>query len=346
MIFLLDSHLSKDINHKQIKKMKELFKTYIGQASIIAFFLRFIARVSEKSGTFQLGSHFFSGLAGQGKSNIMEAIANAIVATDDRFQVVRIEAGQTYNDLVTHLVNAGDNYRIFIVDEVAQFLSAGKHKKSGLLRQMLETGATSRREINLGGNVFVTADRTRQVWLFASNDDPKDEALFGATGRCKVHVLENLTEDDKAKMLDVMAGRYGANITDAAKPFILSRIRPNARAVKTMAEECAVYGNVTQESAKSLCRERGFFPDGWTRADVSILSRLGQNDKGCQVNELSALTGEDSSQTSGRLKHLVAAGLVQSVNGRKVLAPAGLEYLSKLAEKQAKAKAAKIKAVK
>lgn len=318
-----------------------ILKNYIGQAHVIAFFLRFLERVEEKTGLFQLGAHFFAGLAGQGKSNIMEAIAAAVVAADDRFQIVRVEAGQTYNDLVTHFVDAGDNFRIFIFDEIAQFLSAGKHKKSGLLRQMLETGATHRREIDLGGNVFVTADRTRQLFLFASNDDPKDDALFGATGRCKIHVLESLTDSEKAAMLDVMLARAGATLTEAAKPFILSRVRPNARAVKIMGEEVACYGKgLTLEKAKALCSERGFFEAGWTKADVSILVRLGKNDKGCQVNELSAMTGEDSSQTSGRLKHLVAAGLVQSVNGRKILASAGLEYLSKLQAKQAAKKAA------
>lgn len=325
-------------NIKQIKSMN--LKSYIGQAPIISFFLRFIDRIKEKSGQFQLGAHFFAGLAGQGKSNIMEAIADAVIAVDERFSVVRIEATCTFNDLVSKLVDAGDNHRIFILDEVAQFLSAGKHKKSGLLRQMLETGQSHRREIDLGGNIFITADRTRQLWLFASNDDPKDEALFGATGRCKVHVLEHLNDDDKATMFEIMVERFKAFVTESAKPFLMGRMRPNARAIKTMAEECATYGKLTLETAKKLCVERGFFPDGWTRSDVSILVRLGQNDKGCQVNELAALTGEDSSQTSGRLRHLVAAGLVQSMNGRKVLAPAGLQYLSDLSKKQAKKKAA------
>jgi len=319
--------------------VNNLFKNYIGQKSVVAFFSRLLERIAEKTATFQLGAHFFAGLAGAGKSNIMEAIATAVMAVDDRFEIVRIEATCTYNDLVTKLVEAGDNYRIFIFDEVAQFLNAGKHKKSGLLRQMLETGATHRREIDLGGNVYITADRTRQLFLFASNDDPKDEALFGATGRSKIHVLENLSEVEKAQLFGLMIERYGANVTEAALPFLHGRTRPNARAVKTMAEECATYGAITLEKAKALCKERGFFPDGWTRADVSILGRLGQNDKGCQVNELSALTGEDSSQTSGRLKHLVAAGLVQSINGRKILAPGGLEYLVNLQGKQAKAKA-------
>lgn len=334
-------------------KIPNYLKGYIGQAHIVTYLNRLIHAVATGK-NIALHPLEFTGYAGLGKTSLailLAAVMRQVTANPkakqgeddtDAFHFSELSSGVTLPGFMQHWANNVQGRRaIVLIDEAQGFKN---EKVKNLVKRILETGK-SVKEIT-HEEFSITSNPFQQLFIFATNEEPRDTALFGPCGRTKQLQFLPFSKADSLAVIKQKAEKSHVDLSDAAAEYLVERVLPNGRAISELIEnDCALFaaansGRMSIEAAKQLVAETGRFPMGLRKADITTLLFIAKDEKGKQVQEIaSASGGEAKATTSYRLQWLAGLNLIRTAsNGRKVLTQAGLDYLNTLKEKAAKAK--------
>ena len=339
-------------------KLKNFFPNYIGQNAVIGE-LNEILTLESEGKPFPLKPLFFEGFAGLGKTTIAELIAKAraeIHGADHNF--VAVPSGTTRPQLVKMLSN-------FAAGKVATLFFDESHDLDKRLRNMLkpilETGGECK-DVRLTDECLFPANPFQHFYIFASNEECKDTALFGPTGRTKSLRFVAYSPADKAAIIRQKLSRNELTIAADALEYLEKRVWPNARAIGEMTDDIAKKaefysdnGKLSLAFAKAYCagefshvapdeRETvARFPRGLSYRDIKTLRYLNGDVKGKLVSDVAHhCDGETMKNASYRLQWLSSLQLTQTLaNGRKALASGGAEYLKAYEEAKKRADGAK-----
>lgn len=292
-----------------------------------------------------------TGLAGSGKTKAVSALVKAMMKAaegqknhlgeDDKFVYVELNSAISLPDLVGRLAEVGNHRRaIFFIDEAA----AINKKVLNYLKSVLETD-NKVKEVRYQDFIW-EANPFRHLWVFASNENLKDSAIFGPSGRAMSIQFQPYSKLEVVALMKYRADRYKKQfqLTDEAIEYFVERVLPNGRAIKNLIDVECLYtgGKITIDKAKKICKDYYRFPMGLGLNDVRTLKFLNTDLQGKQVNEIASnCGGEPNHETSYRLTWLAGFGLTDTKAGKKRITTKGIEYLSKLADSQKKTAATK-----
>lgn len=324
-------------------------KEYIGQSEFCRTAENICNAVAEER-NIPLPCLGFTGYAGLGKTNAAENLAKWLkqasegqtnaLGERDEFAYVEINAATTLPNLINMLVEIEHKRVLIFVDE-AHALSK---KVLNFLKPILEIGNAMTKEIRHGDFRF-TVDRKRHLWIFASNENLLDSAIFGSTGRATSLQFVPYSRAEVIALIKFKAAFWAKEfkITPEAVEYLAERVLPNGRAIDHLVKDECMYSGptITVEKAKEMCKTYKRFPGGLCVNDIKTLKFLGIEASGKQVNEISShCGGEPSKETSYRLQWLAGLGYVDTKAGKKRLTPSGAKYLADLEAKQKAKKAA------
>lgn len=327
-------------------KVKNHFPGWIGQADVIRNLNKVVSAIL-KDANVPLQPLFLEGFAGLGKTSLAKLIAE--VLQPHGFSFVEIPSSITLPAFLQLWGNLIEGKKVVVfVDECAQIV---KNKKvANLLKRVLETQRNVMPIAHDSGHI--TANPFQHFWIFASNEEPKDSALFGPSSRTKSLLLQPYTPEETQAIIAQKADKWGFKIDKDAIEYLSGRVMNNGRAISSLVEDDLLLhatlseGKISLEVAKAIVQETKRFPLGLRGVDIKTLQCLSNEPRGRQVAELAMLCGgEDPKTTGDRLRALAGLGLVQTTaNGRKAMTDKGAQYVRELAEAQKAAKAAKAKA--
>ena len=309
---------------------KNHLKEYIGQPHIVAYGNRLLNAV-EQERNIPLNPLEFTGFAGLGKTSFAKLLATKMgEVSKGEFVFSELSSGVTLPGFMQHWSNFIAGRRAVILIDEAQGLKNDKVKN--ILKRLLETEKSVKtiihEEYSLEANPF------NQLFIFATNEEPRDSALFGPTSRTKQLQFLPFSRSEALAVMHLKASKWKIELTDAGGEYLVDRVLPNGRAISELIETDALLhgGKITLEVAKQIVAETSRFPGGLRRADIVTLIFIGKDEKGKQVQEIAAAAGgEDKRTTSYRIQWLAGLGLIRTAsNGRKVLTQPGMDYLTKL----------------
>lgn len=326
------------------EKTKNYLKGYIGQRHIVDYGnLVLDAVASERSVPMQPLE--FTGYAGLGKTSFAQLFAARLAdVSGGEFQFSEMSSGITLPGFMKHWADHVQGRRAVVFMDEAHGLKNEKVKN--ILKRVLETEKQPKQIVHEEYSIY--ANPFEQLFMFATNEEPRDSALFGPTSRTKQLQFLPFTRSEALEVMQLKADKWKISLSEPAAEYLVDRVLPNGRAISELIENDALLlgKSITLETAKELVVATGRFPKGLRRADIVTLMFIGTDEKGKQVQEIAAAAGgEDKRTTSYRLQWLAGMGLMRTAgNGRKVLTQAGMEYLTELEKKSKAAKAAKAKA--
>jgi Holliday junction resolvasome RuvABC ATP-dependent DNA helicase subunit len=314
---------------------KNYFSDYVGQSQIVGHHNRVLNAVEHELNV-PLKPLEYTGLAGLGKTSYARLFGNKLTEiTNGEFEFIELSSGITLPAFVQQWVDLIEGKRAVILIDEAQGLQNVKVKN--LLKRLLETENSVRtiqhEEYQLTANPF------QHQYIFATNEEPRDSALFGPTGRTKQMQFLPYSREESIAIMKLKASKWEIDLTDAGAEYLVDRVLPNGRAISELIENDALLfvvntpnKRVTLDTAKQIVQETGRFPRGLRRADIVTLLFIGKDEKGKQVQEIAAAAGgEDKRTTSYRLQWLAGLNFIRTAsNGRKVLTQDGMDYLAKL----------------
>lgn len=316
----------------------KFYENYIGQRPVIQHLNDVCNAVAEQRNIpFQPVA--FTGHAGLGKTYLAERTAIELAkASGGEFSFIEINSATSLPVFIGIWVEHIEGKKVIIFMDEAHAISK---KLANFLKPILESNRTIK-EVRYGDFVL-TVDPMSQFWIFASNEEPKDTALFSGTGRCESIPFTPYSAEDVKAIIRQKAEKWKGKlkIEAAAVDYLVNRVLPNARAISQLVEsDCLLNGGtITLAVAKDICARKGRFPMGLRSEDIKTLLFVGKDEKGRQVNEIAAACGgEDSRTTSYRLQWLAGYGFILTNAGKKYLTMQGKEYLTKLATAQKRAK--------
>ncbi len=318
----------------------KFFKGYIGQREAVEMGENICNAIAEKR-AIPLPALELTGNAGTGKSRFALALAEAMAKAsvdDEPFTLITVNSVSSLPTLISQMVEAEGKRVIFFFDEA----HAINKKILNFLKPILETEKQVK-SVRYGEFTF-TADPFKQLWIFASNENMRDGAMFGATGRAHQIQFVPYSSDEVKELIRYKAARWSKEftLTDAAVDYLAGRVQPNGRAVSDLVEIDCLYmrGNITEIRAKELCKLKKRFPGGLRVNDIRTLLFLGTDATGKQVHEIAShCGGEAPADTQGRLQWLAGYGYVNTKAGKKMLSIDGEKYLAEIQAKQKAKKA-------
>lgn len=314
--------------------MSKFFKGYIGQEHVVSYCSRVCEAVAQGR-RIPLQPLALLGHAGLGKNNLTYRLRDELTAASKKeFSYVEVSNSTSLPNFISIWANLIEGKKVLVFLDEAHNL---KNKKVvDLIKRLLETERevrTVRHEDNI-----LTSNPFEQLFVFASNEEPNDSALFGPTSRTKSLKFIPFSDSEVVAMMKLKASRWPKfKIDQDAIEYLKSRVLPNGRAISELIEnECLLMGNhVSLSMAKQLVKEYGRFPNGLRREDIKTLLFLGKDTKGRQVNEVgAACDGEDSKTTSYRLQWLAGLGYIFTHSGKKFLTAQGEQYLQMIKKMQ------------
>jgi hypothetical protein len=287
-----------------------------------------------------------TGYAGLGKTHYAELLARKMSeassgqGSEKEFRLVTINSASSLPVLIGQLIECAGKRIVFFLDEA----QAINKKVLNFLKPILETEKQTK-SVRYGDFVF-EANPFNQMWIFASNENLRDSAIFGPSGRAHTLQFQPYTRGEVKELMKYKAARWAKNFTlkDDAIDYLADRVLPNGRAISTLIEVECLYmgGTIGLDKAKEIVKKYKRFPLGLGANDIKTLMFLGSDENGKQVNEIAShCAGEPAKDTSYRLQWLAGLGFTGTKAGKKVLTSKGKEYLVKLEESQKKAKAKK-----
>lgn len=318
----------------------KFFENYIGQLRVIDQLTEVCNAVAECR-NIPLQPLNFTGHAGLGKTYLAELLAREMGrASKGEVQYLEINSATSLPVFLTRWIDHIEGRKCVIFIDEAHALSK---KMGNFLKPILETNR-SVKQIRYGDFVL-TSNPYDHLWIAASNEEPKDSALFGGTGRFETLPFVPYSEEQVKAIIKQKADKWKGKmkIDSDAINYLVGRVLPNARAISQLVEsDCLLHGGtISLAVAKEMCVRKGRFPMGLRSEDIKTLTFVGKDEKGRQVNEIAAACGgEDAKTTSYRLQWLAGYGFILTNAGKKYLTLQGKEYLAKLAAAQ-KAKTTK-----
>lgn len=321
----------------------KVFENYIGQRQVIGHLTEVCNAVAE-------GRHLpfqpltFTGHAGLGKTYLAELLARELgKISGGEFRYIEINSATTLPGFLSIWVDHLEGKKAVIFIDEVHMLSK---KVANFLKPILETNRAvkqvSYQDFRLTSNPY------EHLWIAASNEEPKDTALFSGTGRFESLPFVPYSQEEMKGIILQKADKWAKDgkmkIAGDAVNYLVTRCLPNARAISQLVEsDCLLHGGtITLAIAKEICVRKGRYPMGLRREDIQTLQFVGKDEKGRQVNEIAAACGgEDARTTSYRLQWLAGYGFILTNAGKKYLTLQGKEYLTKLADSIRRAKAAK-----
>lgn len=177
----------------------------------------------------ELFSFILWGPPGSGKTTLARIYANAVGA--DFFELSAVEAGK---DDIRKVVERGGGLlspkpRVLFVDEIHRFNKA----QQDFLLPFVERG-----DITLVG---------------ATTENPSFEVIAPLLSRCRVFVLQELSEKDMAKVI----ARTKLKIPKDARDWLIRMTEGDARQAITVLETAdKLYGNITLETLKEAVQSK------------------------------------------------------------------------------------------
>ncbi|OHB18849.1 MAG: AAA family ATPase [Parcubacteria group bacterium RIFCSPHIGHO2_01_FULL_56_18] len=177
----------------------------------------------------ELFSFILWGPPGSGKTTLARIYANAVGA--DFFELSAVEAGK---DDIRKVVERGGGLltkkpRVLFVDEIHRFNKA----QQDFLLPFVERGA-----ITLVG---------------ATTENPSFEVISPLLSRCRVFVLNELSEDEMAKIL----ARTKLKVPKAARDWLIRMTQGDARQAITVLETAEkLYGKISVETLKEAVQSK------------------------------------------------------------------------------------------
>lgn len=345
-----------------MKNIVNHFKGYVGQNHVTTYFNRLIAAIVSGA-NIALHPVEFTGYAGLGKTDFANRLATVLRDVTrnpkakegeddtDAFHFAEMSSAITLPGFMQFWANHVQGRRsVILIDEAQDFKNP---KVKSIMKRIMETGK-SVKEIT-HEEFSITSDPFKQLFIFATNEEPRDSALFGPCGRTKQLQFLPFTTAEALQIIKQKATKAHLDLSDAAAEYLVTRVLPNGRAIAELVEnDCALFGaangkRVSLEMAKEIVKETGRFPLGLRKSDIVTLMFIAKDEKGKQIQEIAAAAGgEARATTMYRVQWLAGMNLIRTAgNGRKVLTQPGLDYLETLKKATADKKAAaKRKAVK
>jgi hypothetical protein len=323
------------------------FANYIGQTLAVRILMAFCQAIAEAR-LVPLQPITMTGEAGNGKSHLADTYALALNEAknaereEDKFHCVEFNGSTlTVQQLLKYLVTTEGKPRFIKIDEAAGIRPPVRN----FIKMFIETNNQIKTFKDMA-EYPITANPFQDQWIFCSNENLRDKALFGPTGRTMVIPLTHYTPKEvKAIIVQRIESYYKGQlkIDDKALEFLITRVFPNGRAIKTLVDcELLTEGGVINEKkAQELCLRYQRFPMGLGRSDIAVLRFLSSNDKGWQVQDIAAHLGENSGEVAYRVGCLSGYKMAFTHTGRKMITPMGIAYLAKLDAAKASAKAKK-----
>lgn len=313
------------------------FEKYIGQKPVINELSMVCNAVAE-------GRHiphqpfFLDGDAGLGKTFLSDLFASELGrASGGEVKTVEINSATSITDFCGKWIDHIEGRRAVIKIDEAHALSK---KMKNFLKPILETNRSVK--VIPYEDFRFTSNPYEHQWIAMSNEEPRDPALFGPTGRFRTLSLTWYSPADMKAMIKQKVERWQGKlkIDDAAIDYLITRCVPNARSISQLVEgDCLLIGgHIKLADAKELCVKNGYFPRGLRREDIQALQFIGRDDKGRQVNEVAACVGKSPQTASYHLQVLAGYGFVVTQSGKKFLTSQGKQYLTDIVEAQKKAK--------
>lgn len=326
--------------------MKHYFNHWIGQKAVTNYLDRVI-NAKAMNPNYPLQPLFFTGMAGQGKTMLMRLVAEAM-ESELGYRNVVISAKCTRPELIQawgELIQGKEC--VVRVDECSDVVR--NKGVANLWKELLEN-EKGIKEVPVGNGLTLETNPFQQWPLFASNEEPKDAALFGPNSRTKQLMLQPYAKSEVIEMLEYMASKHNFKFKDnETLEFAAGRIIPNGRSISEFCEneiftEAIISQDnvITLETMQRLVKESCRFPLGFRSIDIITLQALQARERGLQVNEIAAACkGEPNATTQERLRQLAGVGFVITNNGKKCITPEGCKYLETIANLQKEAREAK-----
>jgi putative ATPase len=176
--------------------------------------------------------HVFSfilwGTPGTGKTTLARMYASAIHA--DFYELSAVSAGKEDIRKIVNRPREADRPRVLFLDEIHRFNKA----QQDFLLPFVESGEL--------------------VLIGATTENPSFEVIPALLSRLRVFVLEELTAEDMAEIID----RTGFDLDDEAKDWLIAMANGDARQAITMIENTArLYGDrITIETLKETLQSK------------------------------------------------------------------------------------------
>lgn len=198
---------------------------YIGQEHLVGPGKPLRAAIEKK----ELFSFILWGPPGSGKTTLARIYAKAVDA--EFYELSAVEAGK---DDIRKLVNRGGGFltqkpRILFVDEIHRFNKA----QQDYLLPFVEKG-----DLTLVG---------------ATTENPSFEIISPLLSRCRVFVLNELSEKDMAHII----GRTKVRVPKDARDWLIRMVQGDARQAITVLETAEkLYGKITAETLKEAVQSK------------------------------------------------------------------------------------------
>lgn len=194
---------------------------FVGQKHLVGSGMPLRIAIEEK----HLFSFIFWGPPGVGKTTLAKIYAKALNA--DLFELSAVSAGK---DDVRKIVNANTSRpKVLFLDEIHRFNKA----QQDFLLPYVEKG-----EITLIG---------------ATTENPSFEVIPALLSRCRVFVLNELTNPEMAEIIE----RTGMKLDTKAKEWLINMANGDARQAITMLENTLnFYGKVNVENLKNTLQSK------------------------------------------------------------------------------------------
>lgn len=278
---------------------------------------------------------FLSGYAGLGKTFCVDLIAGML----PDFKYIKLPPGFTASAFKKALVENCHRPFIFFLDEMHD-LDSGI---ANLLKTLTETNGRIREfNVMVGREEYtITIDPRIHWFIGASNEPIKDAALVGQSGRFRNCQFLPYSKEDMPVLFTMLAEQYlpEANLSSQVKKTLAANCRPFARSMKMMLERMWTEIKEGHELTDTVSTQKalaaaGYYPGGWRKQHIDVLTFLATDEKGRQVQEIAQgpMRGASSKEASELLAELMQGQLIITLgNGRKAATKEAIALLKSLA---------------
>lgn len=337
-----------------MEKIKNFFASFIGQSAVIGYLNRLLHhKTLPGNESVFIKPLALVGPAGTGKtllvSVIVDAFNSAVAAIKgtEMWQMVEVSSSITKAQFLDLWMNRIAGRKVIIFFDEGGTNSMRDRALVNLIKRLTETQGQVKeiRDSARGVEYQLLADLSRQFWIIATNEEVTDSALFGESGRFMTLNLALYNDEEKRKLIAHFASLSKLKMSDTVIEYLAGRVVGTGRAISELVQNevrLSTDSNaVSLETAKTVVKEYGRYPMGLRAIDIKTLRYIGSDERGKQVQEISAHCAENQSLTTERIKMLAGLNFVRTHAGKKLLTPEGREYYISVAEAQKKAKAAK-----